>query len=368
MKRNIAIVCILILLVSIFICGCSTKDKSKNQEHTVESLLQNYNSNLEVLKEYEGQYFFQEEVSPSESGSKYTLFHGVMIKIYFEENICYADVDVSYGNSSHDYKALVTESKEGISLLFMETLWFDDRPRSQDSVQTYPKLDTYKVGDELLRIVKNGEKYEAYWGELQPVRDENKNRTDCFERPVFPDNTASDETKAKILKLVDNETPASELITKTINTGLPPSLKDFFEPTYTVPQCVRYSNGNIYTINKSVFGYSIGFYGNLDTSEYKLCGWLLSRKTYLKDYEKLYEERAPYDKVYKQVGGGNAHGSWESSSTKYPCTTHYTVDGYKVEFEYEPRGDFKIRTMNVYSGEENEIYYNLLPIDLELLK
>ena len=179
--------------------------------------------------------------------------------------------------------------------------------------------------------------------------------------------------KSELLKLVDNETPADELITKIY-------LEDELDPFFSLsellqerpPECVRYVNDVLYIIYKYEGGSYLVLYPPSLEVEYIFRGWYVGKKTYLKDFEDLTSQEAFLVAVQEFDVYGDYIG-FKLSSETIPESWHYTVDGYLIclTYQYEVGKPIIISGITVY-GEDDEpplhrsVPY-MLPMDRELL-
>lgn len=195
----------------------------------------------------------------------------------------------------------------------------------------------------------------------------------------------NDEAKRELLELADNETPADELITTVyekdeLKTFI--SLADaFLEQT---PECVRTSGDMIYFVYK--YGtndylflmYNVGDKNQTPVSEwysdkkmynseegkelFPVSAWYLGKRSHCEDFENLAGKNASINEVMEFDPNGDYRGIYASSDIQ-PFSLHHTVDGYEIILEYSGGEVSKIVK---WSGEDNTLFYNLLPIDKEL--
>ena len=109
--------------------------------------------------------------------------------------------------------------------------------------------------------------------------------------------------KEEILKIVNNDKPADELI-KTVYAEN--EIKYFIKLSRVLqerhPECVRYSNDKVYLIYKyEEDNYLFLMYNSIEEDSYPLSWWYFGEKLYLEDFEKLYEEKASIGEI------GRAH-------------------------------------------------------------
>lgn len=176
--------------------------------------------------------------------------------------------------------------------------------------------------------------------------------------------------KEEILKLVNNDNPADELI-KTIYSEA--ELKPIFSLSRILkerpPECVRYSNEKPYLIYKyDTNKYLFILYNSIEEDSFPISPWYIDKSIQCKDFEDLAYKAASLT----EVQGFDPHGSYTSlysSSETSLYTFHYTIDGYLIRFDYisEIGKPVVISKITKFSGEDNPIYHNLLPIDKELV-
>ncbi|MCL1873469.1 MAG: hypothetical protein FWF85_05055 [Clostridiales bacterium] len=190
----------------------------------------------------------------------------------------------------------------------------------------------------------------------------------------WPQNLISDYgventiSKEEILELVNNEKPANELI-KTI---YPREEIRIYKLSQVLqvrpPECVRYSNCYIYLIYKyDEDNYAFFLYDPVKENSFPLASWFLGKRLYLDDFEKLHKEKATLFEVQQFDPDGNYTSLYAGSTTSFH-TYHLTVDGYLIRLDYNSEGLREICQITITGGENNKLYYNLLPIDRELLE
>jgi hypothetical protein len=135
------------------------------------------------------------------------------------------------------------------------------------------------------------------------------------------------------------------------------------------PECVRVLNNGVYFIYKFEHeNYLFVFYKSLEVDNFPSI-WYLGKKLYLEDFEKLADEKASFEDVKLFDQYGNYTSFFMSIFTTF-FSFHHTVDGYLIRLDYtfEIGKRAEICKITKLSNEDNLIYYNLLPIDKELLK
>lgn len=134
------------------------------------------------------------------------------------------------------------------------------------------------------------------------------------------------------------------------------------------PERVRLLNKGVYFIYKfERENYLFVFYKSLEVDSFTLT-WYLGKKLYLEDFEKLADDKASLETVQSF----DQHGDYTSlylGNAMSLYTFHHTVDGYLIRLDYisEIGKHVEICKITKLSNEDNPIYYNLLPIDKELI-
>jgi hypothetical protein len=175
--------------------------------------------------------------------------------------------------------------------------------------------------------------------------------------------------KEEILKLVNNKKSADDLI-NTVHTG--EELKQKYKLSRILqempPECIRYSNDKIYLIYKYDEGnYAFVLYNSLDEDSFPLAIWYLGKRLYLDGFIKLFEDKATLYAVQQFDPDGNYDSLYMGRTTSIH-SYHHTVDGYMIRLDYYFEGSREICKITEYYGENNILYYNLLPIDRELIE
>ena len=172
-----------------------------------------------------------------------------------------------------------------------------------------------------------------------------------------------------VLNRVNNNEIADKLITTTYPEDVLNKLDtriDYIEDI-TPPECVRIVNDYLYIIFKSDTGhYLFLFYDFSNNNTYPLDRWYCNNIT-LKDLEKIAQEYANISEVMKMDPFCCNLSS--ASSMVSACTLHHTIDGYMVRIEYicEIGKPMVINKITTFDGEQNPLFYYLLPIDKELI-
>ncbi len=202
-----------------------------------------------------------------------------------------------------------------------------------------------------------------------PVHNINKQ---IEQRLMREENIMSEDEKSRILKYANNDTPADELITK-ISTGngikYITTLRKFSTDILSKRpcECVRYSeetNGRVYFIYKcGENDYEFILYNSIEADAYPWV-WVVGKRLYLKDFENLLKKNATIDEVMEFDKNGN-YTSLSAGTATSTYTYHFTVEGDMIRLDYD---EGRVNRLTVFSGEENPIYHNLLPVDKELIK
>lgn len=181
-----------------------------------------------------------------------------------------------------------------------------------------------------------------------------------------------DEMKEKILSMVNNQEDADKLI-KTTYPGdvlhkLTVDITELFAET--PPECIRLSpsGDNVYFVYKSDDGhYAFWMYSLKEDAGKVMQKWYCGKLIYSEDFDKMKEKRA----IIKDVQKFDPYGSYTvlySGVAKSLYSIHYTVDGYRIKLDYgKTNGKGDIIKITKFSGKDNPLYYNLLPIDKALL-
>ena len=174
----------------------------------------------------------------------------------------------------------------------------------------------------------------------------------------------------KLLKLANNEDMADSLIKTTypeeilqnLNSSLSEQIEDM------PPECIRISENKeaVYFIYKSDTGrYAFWMYFlNMNTGKVTI-EWYSGKSIHLENFEKMKENNATFEDVKEYDPYGSYISLYMGSSTSL-YTYHYTVDGYMLRLDYSADTD-TISKITKYSGEDNPLYDNLLPMDRVLL-
>ena len=177
-------------------------------------------------------------------------------------------------------------------------------------------------------------------------------------------------SKEEVIKLVNNEKPADELI-KTIYAEA--ELKTFIKLSSILqerpPECARYSNDKLYLIYRyDENNYLFLMYNSIDEDSFPVSSWYLGKEMYSKDFESLADKGAPLNEVQEFDPHGDYTRLYASSATSL-YTFHHTIDGYLIRLDYtsDVGKPLAISKITKFDGEDNPIYYNLLSIDKELI-
>ncbi len=176
--------------------------------------------------------------------------------------------------------------------------------------------------------------------------------------------------KQEILNLADNDRSADELITTVYKKE---ELKTFIRLDSALqeqpPECVRVTNDKLYFVYKCEGdNYLFLMYNFEDENSFPISSWYLGEKFYCKDFEALAEKKASLNEVQEFDPYGNYISYYASLNTQL-YTLHQTVDGYLIRLEYsdETGEPLAVNKITKFNGENNTLYYNLLPIDKELI-
>ena len=200
------------------------------------------------------------------------------------------------------------------------------------------------------------------------------------EMPIQDNNESgmNSEVKEQILKLVNNKESADILIKTTYSEEMLYNLKDNINELMleTPPECVRLSEKQdaVYFVYKSDTGhYMFLLYSFAEDTGRVTRGCYYGKPILLADFERMKNEDATLEDVqeFDPYGG---YGSLYMGSTTSLYTYHDTIDGYMIRIDYGSPFDSgeeysdTISKITKYSGEDNPVYYNMLPIDRELLR
>ena len=191
---------------------------------------------------------------------------------------------------------------------------------------------------------------------------------------VNGNNEVNEDVKEKLLNLINNEETADKLIKTTYSEDVLQNLKNNIGELFaeTPPECVRLSENKdvAYIVYKCDNGrYAFWLYSIRENTGSVMRKWYCGKSIYLDEFEKMKNENATLEDVQKFDPYGSYTNLYMGLAISL-YTYHYTIDGYMIRLDYGPEtGTIDIiNKITVFSGVDNPVYYNLLPIDKQLLK
>lgn len=177
----------------------------------------------------------------------------------------------------------------------------------------------------------------------------------------MPKQRLTEEETIYLKSQVDNTTPAYEKITQTYEYSSLLAGSNYLMENIE-PECVRYNNGIFYFIYKTENGYFFKppHYGTIWNE------WRFIDKVYIDDFVGIKKGKT----TMEEIRAIDEYANYVTEmSSRPPFSIHFTVDGYKIVIYYTKKdGTWIVDKIRKYKGRKNPIYYNLLPIDKELLE